>query len=1036
MPEGSSGGDNYEYPNDDHYNGDNSKNDWNIPNDGQKLEKNVFDDPFLGVVKDPWDDVEVDDDDDFTRASGSNRIYSGNDGRNHNGPDDNSDDEDWHDDRFQQQTSIENIKGKKLSKVTKTISTFRTGFSALKTMLKQKTSGKKEDGYYGDMRIQKKDSQTGNSGDRNSQGDYLDDGFMKFDRQSRRHSSVSANNNRNDLIRDDYRDSNREGDNSNMEGGLRNRRSDIDHVQSPTKENSTPQRDEVYPDLSSSSSIDVNNRRADYKKVQQEHGLSEFNAGKDGNFDKVKENEFPVNQKYINKSREGGRDGEKSKNGFNDSNKNDKQKATDREISSYDRMDEEDSFSQKETPAKKISVRSMGKFDETLWADYVDSEEKSVKKKSDEIFTDFKSSSTSAFRVPNLTNFSFFRFFKGASIFFSTFFRLISYSIPLTNRLAVSMLFVSLSAAPIGTVLFLFLSFLKNLLLPLGLLYVTASVRSTVEGMKVSTSLFSGREYSSIIISPSSNSDHSEEDSSGTFQSDLSSETFLIDVADSIHPYPSKGDTNSPFGDRVADGMKSNSKVISPGGSVISGTDIDINVSGDIVGDVSTAAAFITPDLISGSNSADSRTTSSSSNSADSSSGNNLDYAAIALDGSDLFDFSKESIPNEQFNFMKYTAADIKAAKELVSETVIPSISNSDFNAQKNNFPNVNDKSKNYGNLESEKITNFREDFISENSFRNFHEGLESKFQFFLGKNKIIEKIFKTFSEDLKNTYNEIFKYPNACAFLGVLFFSVILCGVIVPGIKQHLGEKIINYLNSRVKKNNEKKEKISKINNQKEKNEKKTNKLFSEDDEEDSNDDDDDDVYHDKSSYRNNFFLITKRAKNFFTFRHRKINKKIQINKNLQLNSEENKNFEISEESFLKNLLNNGNDGHLGGAIFQKRKSDKILLTPINLISSINDIYSSFFYSSFLSFIISLLKIENQLKYTMMSPYLFFCFLSIIESYSYQPSCNSLKEYNRFSTSDYLYQEGKGNKMINANDNSNSNKNININANHDMKKE
>ena len=101
--------------------------------------------PSAAIEKDPWDDVDVGMDDmfDYQSPIGSqnnqnNQNNMDMDRKNRNNPEEYSEDEDWHDDRFQQ--SREPSANSKLSKVTKTISKMKTGFSALKTLIKSKTA--------------------------------------------------------------------------------------------------------------------------------------------------------------------------------------------------------------------------------------------------------------------------------------------------------------------------------------------------------------------------------------------------------------------------------------------------------------------------------------------------------------------------------------------------------------------------------------------------------------------------------------------------------------------------------------------------------------------------------------------------------------------------------------------------------------------------------------------------------------------------------------------------------------------------------
>ena len=93
-------GDN-EYLNNDNYYKDPSEVAGNAPNFPEN--------PSSGALKDPWDDVDIDDDDDYTRSLNENQIDRRSNNKNLKGSADDSDVEDWYDDRFQQQTSNENV---------------------------------------------------------------------------------------------------------------------------------------------------------------------------------------------------------------------------------------------------------------------------------------------------------------------------------------------------------------------------------------------------------------------------------------------------------------------------------------------------------------------------------------------------------------------------------------------------------------------------------------------------------------------------------------------------------------------------------------------------------------------------------------------------------------------------------------------------------------------------------------------------------------------------------------------------------------
>ena len=903
---------------------------------------NFLENPSAGAEKDPWDDVVIDDDDDYTRLFDENQIDSRSNNKNRKGSADDSDVDDWYDDRFQQQMSNGKGIGRKRSPVTKTMSAFRMGFSSLKSMLKQKTSKINENGLYGDRGTQTKEGPQDYGVDQNDQMGSLNDKYSGYEVQSRRNGNINPSKNSNDYVGSDYGSSSSDGYSSNFDGGRRNENFSRDQrmfkMQSPERDGDSQQTNNLHSgSLPSSSFSDVDRGGDKQQPVDADDKNSERKVVQDSR-----------NYTQKNDLIKRGDRGEDIGDGEHGKNKKDPRNSEFTKSSSFDRGEQEYSPWKKDGTIKKISVRSMGKLDESLWADYVDSDEKITSTVPEEYFSSDNSPRRNSIFIKKLKAISLSNLIKGIQNWSSVLLRLLSYTVPLTNRLAFNLLFVALSAAPISTIVFLCLSLLRDLLLPLGLLYVTCSVRPTVEALKVSSLLFSGKDSSAIIISPPDSVEDLKEDSSGKFRSDSSFGTYEVDVSD-------VDSTNNVLGSgtlvNIGDAAivrPTSEIIITAGTGTRTSVDTDDNPTTD--------------------------TTASSSSTSTSTSKSESIANEIAVGVS-------KPHPLKKANFMQYMHDE---------ENSIPSTIKSETTGKKDS---VKKESQNFEKLDAnfnfDRNSDPHEILGSENSNSNYQEIFYDNFQIFSSATSTIKNLLKNIFQDFQNLNQKIVEIPRICVFLGFVFFSLVLCGVILPEIKKKLGEKVAEFLEKRVKVN-----KMKKIKSENMKNKKiidQINKLEIEESDEYSSDDEEEQFdVEERGFFQKKLFSMSRKIKKVFTPRKK-------ISKNFIL-SDQIENSDFSDEFFIENILSVKSERRSSDA--KNSFSDNMLLIPINLMTSVMSMYTSFYCSLLLSFIITLLNIENDLKYAMISPYLLFCVLTTLESYVHQPSFKIPSNYNRFNNS------------------------------------
>ena len=520
------------------------------------------------------------------------------------------------------------------------------------------------------------------------------------------------------------------------------------------------------------------------------------------------------------------------------------------------------------------------------------------------------------------------------------------------------MFLISLSAAPVRTVIYFLLSFFQDLLLPLGLVYVLCAVRTTVVGVSSPSVLFSGKEHSSIIISPVSSP--FEEHSSGTF------------LAESM--------------EGVSDSSSSTITLTSTSTYSENINIIDVSTERTASDHVSTTSNV-----------------------------HEADIKMLSNDGNE-----------------------IKSKIEAKINIIEDDTNNFNFkNNFKENFNVDQFEEKNGGNKIFEKFENFEKFEMNPTLLTAFKLNLKKfnleeiivnfkdKITNFCTVYGISENFFTKIISTLKHTFTEILKLPSVCILLGAIFISVILCGVILPGIKENIGEKMINYLhrkvhrkkilesktfNKNIKNINNEKHGIENINGENNgKNEEDGDYTY-----DTENDDEEEEYYENDDENDNNNrlmafrkklnFIIKKMKKSFFSPQKKFRAKKI-IEKDFET--------ELADEILISRKNKNYGNGINTNMGYNGNRSKSVLLSPVNLLSSTVSIFLLIIYFLFYSLFISLLSISNELKLLLLLPYLVTTFFTVFEFYIYQPKNTDLNSFNSDSLNYDNSESGNNKKNI-----------------------
>jgi hypothetical protein len=303
-------------------------------------------DNIIGIESDPWDAVDVDSDDDneYTANGPTASTALGTDNRREEEPygtDDNSDD-DWQDDRYRQ-LSDEKIASKKISTVTKTISKFKTKLSSMKSMLKAKKS-KLQGSIYRDSR---------------DSGDSRD--FYGDSRQQQPHSNQGQ-----DL--EFYAKSHKDKYDLNRPEGF-DSQSKTSKQQFSSSSSSSSQSHYSQSQQSQSKEIVHDNGQENSNIFDDRSGSSRLGqySNIDPNLGILQQQQDLTGQQAIDQNIHQDR--------YQEKNQRSSEKRKENELSFLKRDKDlvHKKQSDEEKKVKKISVRSMGEIDGSLWDDFDDS---------------------------------------------------------------------------------------------------------------------------------------------------------------------------------------------------------------------------------------------------------------------------------------------------------------------------------------------------------------------------------------------------------------------------------------------------------------------------------------------------------------------------------------------------------------------------------------------------------------------------------------------------------------------------------------
>jgi hypothetical protein len=809
----------------------------------------VFVDPALN---DPWASVDVDDENDFSGGSELNREVRDRDNRG----DDYSDDENWHDDRFQQSTKT-SIGRRGLSGVQKKLFSFKTSYRSLKALLKEKASKKKSE-LLESMKKRKENYNNIDGTYQISDKPYNRD-YSEEEGETGRQDPVARSPAERDWVQPQQQQQQPQQQQPQQSQQKQQQRpgeqySTSDYPSQPIDSQHT-QKSESQPRHAHSADYpqDQSNKQADSKALDSKHARNTP--------------DIRPSNKFVD-------------SGVSLSNRGDKKirsevvKEAVKEESPYDleekrledlRRSEYGKGIATNKPQVKISVRSMGKLDESLWADYDDSDEKTdqkkMKMKSKGIAVgDSLSGPESGKKVAGLRTLAALR---GVGRVLGGMVGSFSGVVPVTSRMAVRVLSVAFSAAPLRVIALATVFLTLDILLPIGLIYLAATVRHSVQSLAPPSLLFSGiREHSPLIIPP-------------------------------VPPSPPPSSTESSIGLRGEGPMSGRVEWDEAVNLIGRKTEL---VDSSIHEAKSTIAAGGGGGGSSGvlGGEADSSTGYSSSSSS-----------------------SSGSVPQDMPSGHSETLTDGPRPHTI--------------------------------NL------------------------LSDNFQVFPSILTELQSYFKRLLKDAKATFSGVTQHSSACTLLGLIFISVILCGVFLPALKQNIGERIVSYIQkSEYQKNIQSQEAI--IRNRKE----AENSVILEDLSFLSDDDDDDEN-------SNRFFTVLKKMKKRAFPR--------------STGSSPGYNTAVSgakreaENSFPDELIRVRMGGDQGSAELAPI-SGTALQGPIELLLCVWRGYLSSFYLLASLVFVSLLQLDDQLARAVSLPYALALVFSLSESYFGLPSRRDISKY------------------------------------------
>lgn len=387
------------------------------------------------ISTDPWASVNVDDEfDPVTSGPNDDRRFREENNNEY------SDDENWYDDESRQQQHSQTTPAKN-SKVSRTFNDFKSSFSSLKSMLKVKAREKKLKLFGLPAESQQ---------NRRIDENYRDDFASPAQRYEGQDVQNSADVQNRDLQQQQH-------EHRAVQADLLNR-------------------DQMQKDLNFNRQGDLQpSTRKSQEKQQEKEQLND----KDMGAPHQRQSDATASGQQINASatRRQPLSDEASHKNTVSKDQTDRENDYDREEKKLKREMQATEKRAYVAPSEKISVRLMGKADANLWADYVDEDDSSSSKKKSTHFQRFGASGDDTRDSRSLTSFQSLVTVNGlGNVIGSVFGSLISV-IPLGTRMALSMLLITVSSAPLQVLLLMTLTVLQDLLLPFGLVCLVSTVQ-------------------------------------------------------------------------------------------------------------------------------------------------------------------------------------------------------------------------------------------------------------------------------------------------------------------------------------------------------------------------------------------------------------------------------------------------------------------------------------------------------------------------------------------------------------------------------
>jgi hypothetical protein len=394
-------------------------------------------------------------------------------------------------------------------------------------------------------------------------------------------------------------------------------------------------------------------------------------------------------------------------------------------------------------PSEKISVRLMGKADANLWADYIDEDDTSSSKKKSSHFDRFGASGDDNRSSRSLTNFQSLVAFKGLGNMIGSVFGSLISVIPLGTRMALSMLLISVSSAPLQVLLLMALTVLQDLLLPLGLLCLLSTVQYVQDmSLPIPSATPLQPDHSPSIGSLSRHSPQGSRDSASSHHTLEYSSIVLEDVKEGKVAAVESDVSALPFSMRDAH-------------SYLRFKDQEYSRAEE-------HSVHVTESSVSIECSIDSNIGMGKS-------------VGVGIDkgmdvGIDDGPNTSNGAAHESMSFSKGSGTNARPAVNRIEE----------FSFADLNVPNSNSYSAGEGDQ------NIHQNIVSGNGFT------------FSGLLIALEQMVRSMVRDLRETLRLAENHPGPPALITILAVSVILSGILLPSLKLSIGDNIVKFIRKR----------------------------------------------------------------------------------------------------------------------------------------------------------------------------------------------------------------------------------------------